>query len=49
MKTRVTKVVSNYSTYMATDGMADHYTASYGFTKKSHTWWQTLFFQVLEV
>jgi hypothetical protein len=34
---------------MATDDMADHYTASYSFTKKSHTWWQRLFFQVLDV
>jgi hypothetical protein len=34
---------------MATDDMEDHYTASYGFTKMSYTWCQTLFFQVLDV
>jgi hypothetical protein len=28
---------------------ADHYFASYGFTRKSHKWWRRLFFSLLEV
>lgn len=42
-------VICNYNRYMGGVDQADHYIASYKFSRKSVKWWRKLFFWLLEV
>lgn len=42
-------MISEYTKYMGAVDRADHYCASYGFSRKSLKWWRKLFYWLLEV
>ena len=42
-------VINDYTAHMGTVYQADHYCASYSFSKKTLRWWRKLFYWMLEV